>query len=259
MDILKLSGAAKNYYAGLVTCPSGWEKYVLTDGKECCFVKSDYQPAENEAVFYCMMRRKEVSCQLYKRGDGLERYFLIRKPHLCWQAIDTWAQVSVTFAEGLYRYAKGAEISDRPPRDTVKRLSGIVREMGEWTARNRPGIASCDLEARCGLLRKMDGKGYWASMAGALDGTAVDWADGQYPGMLYFSLSDYLASANEAGLDAEAKKKLLGIAGGLSDAEAKEAVRIVQSYWDAPYPPEEWAKDLEMWLWSAKTAGGNAS
>lgn len=44
------------------------EKYVATDGENAMFVKSDYQPAPGEVVFYIKRMRSELYCQLYKES-----------------------------------------------------------------------------------------------------------------------------------------------------------------------------------------------
>lgn len=71
MNILKLSAIAKAYYESLKTpsMPQGWEKYVVTDGTNCLFVKTDYQPQPGEAVFYLVVRNRHTLCQLYKYND----------------------------------------------------------------------------------------------------------------------------------------------------------------------------------------------
>ena len=64
---LQLSSVAKSSYED--STPQnvfGMEKYVATDGKNLMFVKSDYEPAKGEAVFYIKRVRNGVYCQLYK-------------------------------------------------------------------------------------------------------------------------------------------------------------------------------------------------
>lgn len=68
MTIIQLSRVAQAYYEGL-KAPSlaqGWEKYVATDGEQCLFVKSDYEPKEGEAVFFLTTRQRKTSVQLWK-------------------------------------------------------------------------------------------------------------------------------------------------------------------------------------------------
>lgn len=68
MNLLQLSAVAQAYYEGL-RAPSlvqGWEKYVVTNGTTCMFVRSDYEPQPGEAVFFLTVRNKKTSCQLYK-------------------------------------------------------------------------------------------------------------------------------------------------------------------------------------------------
>ena len=65
MTIIQLSRVAQAYYEGL-KAPSlaqGWEKYVATDGEQCLFVKSDYEPKEGEAVFFLTTRQRKTSVQ----------------------------------------------------------------------------------------------------------------------------------------------------------------------------------------------------
>ena len=68
MTIIQLSRVAQAYYEGL-KAPSlaqGWEKYVATDGEQCLFVKSDYEPKEGEAVFFLTTCQRKTSVQLWK-------------------------------------------------------------------------------------------------------------------------------------------------------------------------------------------------
>lgn len=68
MTIIQLSRVAQAYHEGL-KAPSlaqGWEKYVATDGEQCLFVKSDYEPKEGEAVFFLTTRQRKTSVQLWK-------------------------------------------------------------------------------------------------------------------------------------------------------------------------------------------------
>jgi hypothetical protein len=68
MKVLQLSKVAQAYYEGL-RAPSlaqGWDKYVATDGEQCLFVKSDYEPKEGEAVFFLTVRNRNVACTLHK-------------------------------------------------------------------------------------------------------------------------------------------------------------------------------------------------
>ena len=68
MKLLELSAIARQYYDGLRSknLAQGWEKYVVTEGTQCMFVKSDYQPEPGEAVFYIVVRNFNTSVQLYK-------------------------------------------------------------------------------------------------------------------------------------------------------------------------------------------------
>ena len=65
---LQLSKTAKAYYES--TWPknfySGYEKYVLTDGKETTFVRNDYVPGPGEAVFYCKAINQKTIIQLHR-------------------------------------------------------------------------------------------------------------------------------------------------------------------------------------------------
>lgn len=68
MTILQLATVAQAYYEGL-RAPSlvqGWDKYVATDGKQCLFVKSDYEPKDGEAVFFVTTRQRNTSIQTWK-------------------------------------------------------------------------------------------------------------------------------------------------------------------------------------------------
>lgn len=70
MTILELSKKAQDYYNGLraLTCASGWEKYVLTNGETCMFVDSNYEPQAGEVVFYLQTRMRNTMCELHKQN-----------------------------------------------------------------------------------------------------------------------------------------------------------------------------------------------
>lgn len=71
MNLLELSKVAQAYYEGLraLSLAQGWDKYVATDGKQCLFVNSDYQPQPGEAVFFITTRNRQTSIQLYKQNE----------------------------------------------------------------------------------------------------------------------------------------------------------------------------------------------
>ena len=72
---LQLSSVAKSYYEGSIPKNTyGMEKYVATDGENAMFVKSDYQPAPGEVVFYIKRMRSELYCQLYRESYNTWRY-----------------------------------------------------------------------------------------------------------------------------------------------------------------------------------------
>ena len=67
LSSLQLSSVAKRYYEDSTPkIAFGMEKYVVTDGNNSMFVKSDYEPVKGEAVFYIKRVRNGVYCQLYK-------------------------------------------------------------------------------------------------------------------------------------------------------------------------------------------------
>ena len=71
MSLLDLAAAAQTYYEGLraLSLAQGWDKYVATDGTTCMFVKSDYEPQGDEAVFFLTTRNRFTSIQLHKTSD----------------------------------------------------------------------------------------------------------------------------------------------------------------------------------------------
>ncbi len=70
MNTIELASIAQRYYMGLVArnVVQGWEKFVVTNGKDCMFVHSDYEPSEGEALFFLCMRNGNVMCELKKIG-----------------------------------------------------------------------------------------------------------------------------------------------------------------------------------------------
>lgn len=71
MTTLQLSSVAKDYYDSCIAKHTyGMEKYVATDGENAMFVKSGYEPAPGEGVFYLKRMPGGVACQLYKMGES---------------------------------------------------------------------------------------------------------------------------------------------------------------------------------------------
>lgn len=69
MTILEKSKKATEFYDSYKakTLWTGFEKFVATDGNDCMFVNSDYDPENDEiCVFKLDTRNGKTGCQLYK-------------------------------------------------------------------------------------------------------------------------------------------------------------------------------------------------
>ena len=68
MNNLQKATVAQAYYESLraLSLVQGWDKYVVTDGHNCMFVRSDYDPQEGESIFFLTTRNRKTSCELYK-------------------------------------------------------------------------------------------------------------------------------------------------------------------------------------------------
>lgn len=50
-----------------------WNRYISTDGKICKEVEYDYQPADDELVFYCSITGGRTKVELYKKGGEVKK------------------------------------------------------------------------------------------------------------------------------------------------------------------------------------------
>jgi hypothetical protein len=69
MDIFELSALAVKHYEAHKprrSLPHGWAKLICTDGSNCLFVHSSYDPLPGQYVFKLETRSFETYCELYK-------------------------------------------------------------------------------------------------------------------------------------------------------------------------------------------------
>ena len=273
MNILQLSQAAQDYYDSLKakSLVHGWEKYVATDGSHCLFVRNDYEPSENEAVFYCVVRNRNTMCQLHKVGQirSSEPYTLSSSTNSMWAVTDNHNGISIVFREGLYNESQQVLIPTNLSPNAKARMATIMREMGEWIVTNYTYVAQCNsIEARISAIRKLDQEDWWMTIAAAFNGV---WMPGDFripipvQSVLAMEVHDFLAEQNPCCLSEEDKSRLLYLINAsedeesdeeecLSAAEAYEVISIVLSYWVTDKDIHTWARDILWWpAWANNT------
>lgn len=263
MDIIYMSNRAVYYYDSLKkkNLPAGWEKYVVTNGQNCLFVKSDYIPKKNEAVFYLQTRNFRTLCQLYKRGDDLPdsdvadeteqgARFTIEPlaKNLMWKVIDHEHHISMTFTEGLVNETQKVEMPKNISQDDILNVPKWLREIGDWVGLNHADEALCKVEVRQYVIEELNKENFWITLAAALNGyITTETGDVPQNELLYAKIEDYLSNYETPWLETGDDSILLAILDKLDEDAANEVCRIIRAYWESDRNPNEWARDLLWW------------
>lgn len=266
MSIIEMSNMAVRYYDSLKKkgLPQGWEKYVATNGQSCIFVKSDYEPKENEAVFYLQTRNFQTLCQLYKRGDDLPdadaaegdepgpRFTIeAMDEELKWKVTDNDHNITMVFQEGLANQTQKVTTPKNLSQDDILNVPKWMREMGDWIGLYCTDEALCDVEVRSYVIATLDKEGYWITLAAALNGTitsdTTEESSIHQNVLLYAEIEDYMLDCNVPWLDEEEQKQLLSILDNFDENEANEVCRIIRAYWESNRNPNEWVHQLLWW------------
>lgn len=259
MTILELSNVAQGYYNSLrkKNLPSGWEKFVATDGKSCMFVKNDYEPEPGQAVFYLMTRNFQTLCQLHKQNQAEveeqgSQYEVVALDDLMWKVTDTYHHISVTFWEGLFNQTQKVETPTKMSQDDMLALPKWLRELGDYVALNHADEALCkDGDARIEAINALGKEKFLITIAAALNGVWTDNSieDGDpIAAMLSAEVEDYISDYQAPWLDeAEDKGALLGILEEFTDEEANEVMTFVRAFWNSNRDVNKWAHDLLWW------------
>ena len=248
MNITQIAEVARKYYDKLrqPSVVQGWEKYVLTDGSSCLFVKSDYIPKQGEAVFYITTRNCNTMCQLHREYTPIDKYTLRSIDNLHWEARDNEANFSIRFLEGAFNDARQKFAADHHA------LNGI----GRWLWETHPYIYTCDKAARNAIIHRFSPyKHWWATLADALNGL---WITGEETislrTMLLAHMWDYFNAHNPFSLDD--KDELVELLRTPdedckeyypSDAELTELVNIIRAFWDSDRYIITWDEDINKW------------
>lgn len=259
MTILELSKIAQDYYNSLrkKALPSGWEKYVATDGESCMFVKNDYEPEPGQAVFYLMTRHFQTLCQLHKQNQAEKdesetRYEVTALDDLMWKVTDTYHHISVMFREGLFNLTQKVETPAKMSQDDMLSLPTWLRELGDYVALNLSDEALCkDADARMMAINAIGKEKYLITIAAALNGVWTDHCieDGDpIASMLQAEVEDYISDYQAPWLDeVDDKDNFIAILDGFSDEEANEVMTFVRAYWNSNRDVNEWAHDILWW------------
>lgn len=261
MNLAELSDVAKKYYIR-VKEPStvqGWEKYVLTDGTNCVFVKSNYIPKQGETVFFLQMRNCNVMCQLYKEYTPApaERYELKPRPNLWWEVRDNLTGVSCEFLEGMYFKDRKSSV----PAEQTENLNTIIRDMGKWLYDDHHDISICNKEARKSVINKLPHEDWWKTLVAAFNGI---WFTGNEPMdirfVIYEQLKDFLEEQNPFNVDAnelvhfhfwyyDVDESRPGDADDyrITTGECQEILAMVHAFWESNTNIDTWARDILLW------------
>ena len=258
MSIIDLSKTAQAYYESLraKSLAQGWDKYVATNGEQSLFVKADYEPQSGEAVFFLTTRAKITSCQLYKQAqDVIEdnpyedtpQYSLTALPNLRWRLTDHDHSVNVEWTEGLFNETQQVALPQGMSQEDIINVPKWMKDIGDYLALNHEEKVLSDIEARSEAISILDKEEYWLTIAAALNGTIIDWEDGQYATFLAGDVEDYVQQYNMPYLEPCQEGELLNALDSLPDEEAKEVTRIIEAFWESNRTPAEWARDVLWW------------
>lgn len=263
VDLLKLSKVAEQYYNARKkkALPSGWEKYVCTDGQQSMFVKSDYTPLEGQAVYYLFTRNFQTVCQFYKNGDDMPgadleqedepgpQYEIAPLPNLMWQVTDYYHHIVIKFHEGLFYETQEVTTPPNLSQEDILNTPKWLRELGEWVALNHDDEACCDTDTRQSVLALLNKEQYWFVIAAALNGIATDlWGEDE-PANEYLmaEVGEYIAEYTTPWLMEEDANGLMDALENLDHQEALDVCKIVRAYWESNRNAGEWARDLLWW------------
>lgn len=241
MKTLDKAAVAQSYYESLrANIVQGWEKYVLTDGKNCMFVNRTYQPAQGEAVFYFATRARQTMCQLISI-NAEEMYTIEPKDGLDWVVRDTIHDITITFTEGLFNETQKVETPTKLTEVEAKNMPRWMREIGDWVAKNHGGIAICDADARNRACDKLGRKEIWILIASALNGFLYE-DDISADDVLRSEVEDYVLydpqMPEALGFKAGDLTRMLET---ITDDEAKEVIKMTESFWESGRDIEAWA------------------
>lgn len=262
-DLLKLSKVAEQYYnvrkkKGL---PSGWEKYVCTDGQQSMFVKSDYEALPGQAVFYLFTRNFQTVCQLYKNGDDVvdadvlnqdergPQYEISALPNMMWQVKDNDHGIVINFREGLFNETQEVTTPSNLSQDDLLSIPKWLRELGEWVAVNHADEAICNIDVRTFVLAQLNKESYWITIAAALNGVITNvWGEDE-PAHEYLlaEVGDYIADYQVPWLTEEEAHGLLDALENFDDEEAQDVAKITRAFWESNRNVGEWTRDLLWW------------
>lgn len=242
MKTLDKSAVALRYYESLrANIVQGWEKYVLTDGKNCMFVNRTYQPAPGEAVFYFATRSRQTMCQLIS-VNAEEMYVLTPKGGLEWVVRDTIHDITVTFTEGMFNSTQEVDAPAKLTEVEAKNFPRWMREIGDWVAKNHYDIALCDAAARKSACKKLDNRDLWHFLAEALNGILYEDIIPADVALQAEVRDSFICAPHLLnGLDITENNVKTAVS-SLTAEEAKEVLDMVKSFWDAERDADAWAE-----------------
>lgn len=168
---------------------------------------------------------------------------------MMWTVRDTETGITLAFREGLYNNTQHVEVPDSMTAKQTMRVPTVMREMGEWMAKEHLNVALCHSAERCAAIWTLANKKYWIAIATAMKSPLVNFdEDGD---VLHFvdELEDYL-QIEDMALDAFGRNHLIDCLSMLSDREVMEVINLVHVYWRYKANDmdiAQWARDILCW------------
>ncbi len=179
----------------------------------------------------------------------MANFELAAADNMMWTVRDTETGITLAFREGLYNNTQHVVVPDTMTAKQTMHVPTVMREMGEWMAKEHLNVALCHSAERCAAIWMLDNAKYWVAIATAMKSPLVDFdEDGD---VLHFmdELEGYLQREGVT-LDAVGRNDLIGCLSLLSDREVMEVINLVHVYWRYKANDmdiAQWASDILWW------------
>lgn len=249
MDLLKLSRVAQDYYESLKSnIVNGWEKNVVTDGVNCMFVSSTYEPKPGEAMFYLVVRSRSVMCQLKAFNDNnLGRYAITPSDKMEWVIKDNETGIQVTFLEGMYKERHDVYLPESIDGTILGQYRKWLDAIEQWVKTTHATLYSCNVAARKSAIGKLGKEWYWLALADALNGINILPPNGEYGDLLNAEALEYVSHGDSPFVVESERDQFLKDVGSLTDSESHEVCLVVEAFWSGGRSTATWSRDILWW------------
>lgn len=183
----------------------------------------------------------------------MERFTLTAAAGMKWTVVDNESGIKIDFIEGLFNESQKVtypeDLASNMTADNVKKVSAIMREIGDWLAENHMEAAGCRRTDRLSAIWILANKKYWFALVNAMNSLIVNWDESVTAAYLRAEVEDYISLDNGIGLTEVEACNLRGSISLLDDEEAMEVVDIVYAFWHYKENADlgEWADSVLRW------------